>query len=103
MHVPASIGKHRSDFLTEAAPGLSSMRQNLARAIEAIVERAMQKDMAQRYQNCIEFRKDLATLFRELKAPREDFSETRKFHLLRNLSFFRDVEIWEALRISAKT
>lgn len=91
-------------IVNHAPPALSSVRQNLPPAIEAIVSRAMQKDLALRYQNWIEFGKDLASLFRELEAPREDFSETRKFHLLRNLSFFRDfrdVEIWETLRISA--
>ena len=91
-------------IVNHAAPRLSALRQNLPTAIEAIVERAMQKDRTRRYQNWIEFGKDLATLFRELEVPREDFSETRKFHLLRNLSFFRDfrdVEIWETLRISA--
>ena len=91
-------------IVNHLAPKLSSIRQNLPAAIEAIVERAMQKEVTQRYQNWIEFGKDLASLFRELEAPREDFSETRKFHLLRNLSFFRDfrdVEIWETLRNSA--
>lgn len=91
-------------IVNHAAPQLSTLRKDLPPAIEAIVERAMRKDVAQRYQNWIEFGKDLASLFRELEAPREDFSETRKFHLLRNLSFFRDfrdVEIWEALRICA--
>jgi serine/threonine protein kinase len=77
-------------IVNHAPPALSSLRQNLPPAIEAIVTRAMQKDLALRYQNWIEFGKDLASLFRELEAPREDFSETRKFHLLRNLSFFRD-------------
>ena len=91
-------------IVNHAAPSLSSVRRDLPRAIETIVERAMQKDLVRRYQNWIEFGKDLAALFRDLEAPREDFSETRKFHLLRNLSFFRDfrdVEIWETLRISA--
>jgi serine/threonine protein kinase len=91
-------------IVNHSPPLLSAVRQNLPPAIEAIVEKAMQKDVKQRYQNWIEFGKDLASLFRELEAPREDFSETRKFHLLRNLSFFRDfrdVEIWETLRISA--
>ncbi|MBK8063559.1 MAG: protein kinase [Betaproteobacteria bacterium] len=85
-------------------PSLSSLRTDLPPAFDAIVARAMQKDLAQRYQNWIEFGRDLAALFRDLEAPREDFTETRKFHLLRNLSFFRDfrdVEIWETLRIAA--
>ena len=91
-------------IVNHAAPRLSSLRQDLPPAVDAIVARAMRKDVTERYQNWIEFGKDLASFFRELEAPREDFSETRKFHLLRNLSFFRDfrdVEIWETLRICA--
>ena len=91
-------------IVNHCAPSLSSLRKGLPPAVEAIVERAMCKDVAERYQNWIEFGRDLASLFRELEVPREDFSETRKFHLLRNLSFFRDfrdVEIWETLRICA--
>jgi CRP-like cAMP-binding protein len=41
---------------------------------------------------------------RHLEAPREGLSDTRKFHTLKNLSFFRDfreVEIWEVLRSSS--
>jgi eukaryotic-like serine/threonine-protein kinase len=90
-------------IVNHEAPLISELRQNLPAAVEAIVAKAMEKETAQRYQNWTEFGKDLASLFRELEAPREDFSETRKFHLLRNLSFFRDfrdVEIWETLRIS---
>ena len=82
---------------------VSSLRAGLPEAFDRIVARAMQKDPAARYQSWIEFGRDLAALFRDLDAPREDFTETRRFHLLRNLSFFRDfrdVEVWETLRIA---
>ncbi|MGA8007361.1 MAG: serine/threonine-protein kinase [Burkholderiales bacterium] len=82
-------------------PPLRSLRQDLPEAAEAIVSRALQKDLAVRYQSWIDFGKDLASLVRHLEAPREELSDTRKFHMLRNLAFFRDfreVEIWEALR-----
>jgi serine/threonine protein kinase len=82
-------------------PALRSLRQDLPEAAEAIVSRALQKDLAVRYQSWIDFGKDLAGLVRNLEAPREELSDTRKFHMLRNLAFFRDfreVEIWEALR-----
>ena len=85
-------------------PLIASLRTDLPPAFDAIVARAMQKDLSLRYQNWIEFGRDLAALFRALEVPREDITETRKFHLLRNLSFFRDfrdVEIWETLRIAA--
>ena len=85
-------------------PELRSVRRDLPEAAEAIVARALQKDLAVRYQSWIDFGKDLTSLVRHIEAPREGFSDTRKFHSLRNLSFFRDfreVEIWEVLRTSS--
>ena len=85
-------------------PTVRSLRQDLPEAAEAIVSRALQKNLAVRYQSWIDFGKDLAGLVRHLEAPREELSDTRKFHMLRNLAFFRDfreVEIWETLRTAA--
>jgi serine/threonine protein kinase len=84
-------------------PRLRTLRPDLPEAFEAIVSRAMQKDLRVRYQSWIEFGKDLAGLVRHLEAPREGLSDTRKFHALKNLSFFRDfreLEIWESLRLA---
>ncbi len=84
-------------------PRLRTLRADLPEDFEAIVSRAMQKELRVRYQNWIEFGRDLAGLVRHLEAPREGLSDTRKFHALRNLSFFRDfreLEIWESLRLA---
>ena len=85
-------------------PPLRSLRSDLPEVFEAIVARAMKKDLEERYRNWIDFGKDLAGLVRHLEVPREGISDTRKFHMLRTLSFFRDfreVEIWESLRIAS--
>ena len=91
-------------IINHAPPTLRALRPELPEAFEAIVSRAMQKDLTIRYQDWIEFGKDLAGLVRHLETPQHGLSDTRKFHALRNLSIFRDfreVEIWEVLRISA--
>ena len=85
-------------------PALRALRPDLPETFEAIVSRALQKDLAARYQNWIEFGRDLAGLLRHLESPREGITDTHKFHTLRNMRFFRnfrEVEIWETLRFAS--
>jgi eukaryotic-like serine/threonine-protein kinase len=81
---------------------LATLRQGLPAGFLALVERALHKDPLERHASWNEFAADLASLVRELDAPREDeLSDARKFEALHALAFFRgfrDVEIWEALR-----
>ena len=82
-------------------PPLRTFRPDLPEGFEEIVSRALQKDVSVRYQSWIEFGADLAVLVRDLRMPSDEFSDTRKFHTLRSLSFFRgfrEIETWETLR-----
>ena len=105
--LPFSASSHASlmyQIVNHEAPALRTVRPDLPEAFEAIVARAMQKDLTIRYQSWIEFGKDLAGLVRNIEAPREGLSDTRKFHTLRGFNLFRnfrEVEIWETLRISS--
>jgi eukaryotic-like serine/threonine-protein kinase len=86
------------------APRLSTIRPDLPPGFERIVERALKKDLASRYQSWTEFGADLAVLIRNVNVPREDPNDSRKFNTMRNLTFFKgfkEVEIWEALRIAS--
>ncbi|MBL8492238.1 MAG: protein kinase [Rhodocyclaceae bacterium] len=84
----------------------SVLRQEVPPSVDAIVAKAMQKSLDDRYATWNEFSFDLAEAFRnehlaEMRASR--ISDSEKFNLLRGLSFFRDfsdVEIWEILRFS---
>jgi len=82
-------------------PPLRTFRPDLPEGFEEIVSRALQKDTGVRYQSWVEFGADLAVLVRDLRMPSAEFSDTRKFHTLRSLSFFRgfrEIETWETLR-----
>jgi len=86
----------------------SALREKIPEVLDAIVARAMNKDIAERYQTWGEFAHDLAQAFRnkELKAHKRDISESEKFDTLRGLPFFAefaDAEIWEVLRFSQWT
>jgi serine/threonine protein kinase len=83
----------------------SSYRPQIPAALDAIVKRAMAKDLAQRYANWEDFSLDLAEVFRNegLGGKKEQFADSDKFESLRRLPFFSnftDAELWEVARIS---
>jgi serine/threonine protein kinase len=86
-------------------PPPSDFRHDIPANLDAIVARAMQKDLAARYATWEEFSHDLAQAFRnkQLRARERDFADTEKYETLRSLPFFAefsDVEIWEVVRFS---
>ena len=86
-------------------PSPSTFRTDVPASLDAVVARAMQKDLASRYQTWEEFSHDLAQSFRnkQLASRQQDFPDSEKFETLRVLPFFdqfSDVEIWEVVRFS---
>ena len=86
-------------------PPPSSLRPEVPPELDAIVCKAMQRDVDQRYATWMEFSHDLAQAYRNRKlAPdRVELPESEKFERLRAFHFFRefsDVEIWEIVRLS---
>jgi serine/threonine protein kinase len=81
----------------------STFRPEIPRELDAIVLRAMSKDLSQRYQTWDEFTRDLVALISYNVPQQDEFFDTEKFNTLRALNFFTnfsDVELWEVLRIS---
>jgi len=88
----------------------SAHRPEIPQAVDAIVRRAMARDLERRYAEWEEFSADLAAVFRGepasigLSAGEQQFPDSDKFETLRALPFFEnfsDAEIWEVARISA--
>jgi serine/threonine protein kinase len=89
----------------EPAPP-SAHRNEIPRAIDNIVKKAMQKDLDRRYQSWRDFSAELAEALRsaKLSVRSEEVAEAEKFNTLRALPFFgefSDAELWEVLRISS--
>ncbi len=89
---------------TEAAKP-SFLRRDVPAVLDAIVARAMAKDLDERFANWEEFGHALAEAVRlpAVKMPRGDYADAEKFAMLRALAFFADftdVEIWEVLRFA---
>ncbi len=89
------------------APPPSSFRPGIPPAVDAIVQRAMAKELAKRYANWGDFSADLAAAFRPQHfgaRKAQEFADSDRFETLRRLPFFEqfsDAELWEVARISS--
>jgi serine/threonine protein kinase len=84
-------------------PPPSTFRPEAPHALDAIVMRAMHKDLKQRYQTWDEFAHDLVAFTSNAVDDQQAIYDTEKFDTVRSLGFFKnfsDVELWEVLRIS---
>jgi serine/threonine protein kinase len=91
-------------ILNIEAPAPSASRPEIPSQLDAIVKRALQKNTADRYQTWEEVSRDLVAVFGNLQKPEKNIPDSEKFDVLRNLAFFKnfaDVELWEALRVTA--
>jgi CRP-like cAMP-binding protein len=85
------------------APDVTSLNPSLPEGLNAILRRALEKDLYSRYRNGAEFAKDLAAVRYQILEDDETVQDTRHFEMLRKLEFFTEfenVELWEILRIS---
>lgn len=93
-------------IVNDPAPVPSSVRNGLPPQLDAIVARAMHKDIEERYQTWAEFSFDLADIYRDrgqLVMTDSQIPDSEKFLTLRDLAFFRefsDAELWEVVRLS---
>jgi serine/threonine protein kinase len=90
-------------ILNEEPEPPRAVRPEIPEPLERIVLKAMKKTLADRYQTWLEFAKDLTGVAGSLKISDEAMSDTKKFNIVKRLTFFRDfgdAEIWEVLRVS---
>ncbi|MDR3054430.1 MAG: protein kinase [Zoogloeaceae bacterium] len=71
--------------------------------LDAILKKALEKDLYNRYSNGAEFAKDLSTVRFKIMGDNEEYAvqDTRRFEALRKLEFFlefENIELWEILR-----
>ena len=91
---------------TVEPPPPSAHRKEIPSALDAIVKKAMAKDLDRRFQNWDEFSFELAEIYRseEIRRRSDEVADSEKFNTLRAMEFFNeftDAELWEVLRISS--
>ena len=90
-------------ILNEVPVPLREVRQDIPESLQAIVDRALQKDIKNRYSMGLDLATELSKAFDALEGPQEDISEQEKFISIKKLEFFQgfpDAELWEILRAS---
>lgn len=90
-------------IMNDNPPPLKTYRHDIPEQLNAIVMRAMQKDLSKRYQTWDEFTRDLVDFLSYSTNTQSEIYDTEKFDTLRSLAFFRnvgDTELWEILHIS---
>ena len=81
----------------------STHRTDIPQQLDKVVMRALSKNPKDRYQTWGEFSRELTQTYRHLELPPDSISDTEKFNAIKAPAFFRgfrDVEIWETVRIA---
>ncbi len=84
------------------APAVTSLRPDLPEGLNAILKRALEKDLYNRYRNGAEMAKDLSAVRYQIVNEDDTVQDTKHFETLRKLEFFTEfenIEIWEVLRV----
>lgn len=90
-------------ILNDEVTPITEHRTDLPESLSRIVAKALEKDVADRYQMGLDLAADLTKAFDSLEKPKEDISAQEKFDAVKQLEFFAgfpDAEIWEILRAS---
>lgn len=85
------------------APAVTALNPNLPEGLNAIMRRALEKDLYSRYRNGAEFAKDLSAVRYQILKEDDVVQDTRHFEVLRKIAFFTEFEndeVWEVLRVS---
>ena len=80
------------------------LRPELPGLLDAVVMKALDKDVKARYASWLDFGRDLSQAFAALRQASGAVSDSEKFNKLRESTFFEDfndVALWELVRIGA--
>ncbi|MFT3663662.1 serine/threonine-protein kinase [Piscinibacter sp.] len=87
----------------QSPPPLTRLRDGVSATVDAVIQRALNKDVNHRYRGWDEFAQALAALISQQHVPRGQLQgvlDSERFTLLRSLDFFAsfgDVELWEVV------
>lgn len=83
-------------------PSVSQLNPDVPEQMDAVIRKALEKDLYSRYKNGAEFAKDLAAVRYKILDDTVKPPDTNRFTMLRKLVFFtefEDFELWEVLRL----
>ena len=83
-------------------PSVSQLNPDVPEQMDAVIRKALEKDLYSRYRNGAEFAKDLAAVRYRILDESYVPPDSARFTQLRRMAFFtefEDVDLWEVLRI----
>ena len=90
-------------IINSEAPAVTALNPNLPEGLNAVMRKALEKDLYSRYKNGAEFAKDLSAVRYQILEEDETAQDDKHFEMLRRLDFFTEfenIEIWEVLRVA---
>ena len=90
-------------IINSDAPAVTELNPNLPAGLDAILKKALEKDLYNRYSTGTSFAKELASVKYRILTDEEIVEDDHHFQQLRVLEFFTEfenVELWEILRVS---
>ena len=91
-------------ILNADPPSVSQLNPDVPEQMDAVIRKALEKDLYSRYRNGADFAKDLAAVRYKIYDENYIPPDNKRFSVLRQLGFFTefdDVDVWEVLRICA--
>lgn len=85
-------------------PSANALNPDVPEAMDAVIRKALEKDLYSRYKNGAEFAKDLSGIQFKIFDENDRVPDGSRFAQIRRLSFFtefEDIEIWEVVRFSS--
>ncbi len=85
-------------------PSVSQLNPDIPEQMDAIIRKALEKDLYSRYRNGADMAKDLSAVRYKILDENYVAPDMTRFTVLRKLPFFtefEDVEVWETMRISS--
>ncbi|MBS1209402.1 MAG: serine/threonine protein kinase, partial [Proteobacteria bacterium] len=85
-------------------PSASTLNPDVPEPMDAVIRKALEKDLYSRYKNGAEFAKELSGIQFKIFDENDRAPDSSRFAQIRRLAFFtefEDVEIWEIVRFSA--
>jgi serine/threonine protein kinase len=101
--VAAVIPAISNNIARKAHTPIRQLRSDVPTALAKIVDRALKKHPAGRYNTGLDMAGDLSLVFEHIQLTGEDFSSRDRFEIIKDLSFFAtfpEAEIWEILNAS---
>jgi len=77
-------------IVNEKHPGIHDLRPELPKSLDRLLDKALAKDLSERYQNSMEFAYDIRLLMQEIETGQRKTRNNELLPYVEGVSFFQD-------------